>query len=248
MGRKTGRRMRRAGVCLLAAVLLMGIATVAYMLPYSAAGETARQYLENPAEGVTVRETKASISFIPERGAETGLILYPGAKVDSAAYAPVAERLAEKGVLCVVVKMPLHFALLRQDAADAVRGAWPEVQNWYIGGHSLGGVAAGMYLEQHAADYSGLVLLASYVNRDLSGTELRVLSICGSEDGVMNAERCRESRSLLPAETEEYIIDGGNHAGMGDYGPQKGDNPAAISGESQAELVSGSILEWLQAG
>lgn len=43
---------------------------------------------------------------------ETGLIFYPGAKVEETAYAPVMDGLAQQGIFCVTVKLPgapCHF-------------------------------------------------------------------------------------------------------------------------------------------
>ena len=60
-------------------------------------------------------------------------------------------------------------------------------------------------------------------------TNLNVLSIYGSEDGVLSFDKYKESIVNLPLGFVEQVIEGGNHAQFGDYGAQKGDNKASIS-------------------
>lgn len=177
-----------------------------------------------------------------------GLIFYPGGKVEHGAYAPLMRELAANGVFCVLCEMPLRLAVLDENAADGVREAFPGVGRWYLGGHSLGGTAAASYLADHAADYEGLVLLASYPTSDLSQTGLRALSILGSEDGVLNQRRYEAARAKLPADAEEVVISGGCHAYFGMYGPQCGDGTPTISNAEQLHQTAAAILTWMQAG
>ena len=67
-----------------------------------------------------VSETDAYIAY-GDPQSETGLIFYPGAKVEETAYAPVMDGLAQQGIFCVTVKMPAHLAILKPNAADEVR-------------------------------------------------------------------------------------------------------------------------------
>ena len=139
---------------------------------------------------------------------EYGLIFYPGGKVEHEAYKPLMRTLAEKGVFCVVCKMPFRLAVLDRDAADGIRDAYPEIRHWYLGGHSLGGAMAASYLSEHSGDYDGLILLAAYSTADLTGSGCRVLSLYGSEDGVLNRKDYTKNRSNLPADTRETVIPG----------------------------------------
>ena len=123
--------------------------------------------------------------------------------------------------------------LLDMNAADGIHQRYPHIENWYIGGHSLGGSMSGSYVEKNTDQYDGLVLLASYSTADLSQTDLKVISIYGSEDGVLNMEKYAANREKLPASLEEYTIEGGCHAGFGSYGPQYGDGTPSIATEEQ---------------
>lgn len=54
--------------------------------------------------------------YAPEDGDHTkGLIIYPGGKVDFTAYGPIAA-CAERGYLCLLVRMPGNLAVLDMDA------------------------------------------------------------------------------------------------------------------------------------
>ncbi|MDD5898634.1 MAG: alpha/beta hydrolase [Clostridia bacterium] len=145
-----------------------------------------------------------TVAFIPDE-AKTGFIFYPGGKVEHTAYAPLMRGLADKGVLCVLVEMPLNLAVLDMNAADEILEMYPHIDNWYIGGHSLGGSMAASHAAKNASIYDGLVLLASYSTADLSSAGLKVISIYGSEDGVLNMKKYVENKANLPASFKECI-------------------------------------------
>ena len=187
--------------------------------------------------------TDGTIVFEPE-GATAGFIFYPGGKVEHRAYIPLMQACAEQGILCVLVEMPFHLAVLDINAADGIQAKYPQVQDWYIGGHSLGGSMAAAYLEKNAEDYEGLILLGSYSATNLSQSGLEVLSIFGSEDQVMNREKYEENKVNLPEGFTEVIFDGGCHAYFGMYGPQDGDGTPTISNEDQIAMTVEHILGW----
>ena len=166
------------------------------------------------------------------------MIFYPGGKVEYTAYAPLMRALADSGVLGVLVRMPLNLAVLDMNAADGIPEQYPQIRHWYIGGHSLGGSMAASHAAKSTSTYDGLILLASYSTGDLSTSGIPVISIYGSEDGVLNMEKYAGYRRNLPAAFEEHIIEGGCHAGFGSYGPQDGDGVPTMTGEEQiAETV-----------
>lgn len=173
--------------------------------------------------------------------AEIGIVLYPGAKVDPHAYVPLAVNLAERGMLCVIVKAPFNLAFFSIDAAGNIMDEYPEVGTWWVGGHSLGGVAASQFAANHADALAGVILLASYSASDLSSTDLRALQAYGTEDLVLNRESMEKNAGNLPDIATTFVIEGGNHAGFGDYGPQAGDGEATISAEKQQEETADAI-------
>ena len=174
------------------------------------------------------------------------MIFYPGGKVEYTAYVPLMQACAEKGILCVLVEMPFNLAVLDVNAADGIQREYPEIEDWYIGGHSLGGSMAASYLARHTEDYEGLILLGSYSTADLSDTDLDVLSVFGSEDQVMNREKYDENKSNLPTAFTETVIDGGCHAYFGMYGAQEGDGTPTITNEEQIRITVENIVKVME--
>ncbi len=175
--------------------------------------------------------------------ARAGLIFYPGGKVEYSAYLPLMLALAERGILCVLTPMPLNLAVLDMNAADGIAEQFPDIDCWYIGGHSLGGSMAASYLSKNTDEIDGLILLGSYSTADVTGCP--VLSVYGSEDGVMNREKYEKYKGNLPCDLTEIIIDGGNHAYFGMYGEQEGDGEARISPKEQIEFTAEKIAEFI---
>ncbi len=167
-------------------------------------------------------DTGQYLTFSPaDQEYSTGLIFYPGGG-GLQAYAPMAHDLAERGYLVVIPRMPLNLAVFGVNKAEQVIHAYPQVENWVIGGHSLGGSMAAHYLYQNPDQLSGLVLMASYPasSDDLSQYTGQVLSLSGSLDGLSTPVDIETSRALLPDTALFFVIEGGNHAQFGWYGPQ----------------------------
>ena len=199
-----------------------------------------------PEDNVTVSTLKdGNIVFEPQ-SATVGFIFYPGGKVEANAYQPLLAELAREGVLCVLVEMPFNLAVFDINAADGIQEQYPQIKDWYIGGHSLGGSMAASYLADHVDEYEGLILLGSYSTADLSDTDLNVLSIYGSEDKVLNREKYDENKSNLPDDFCEVVIEGGCHAYFGMYGAQDGDGTPTISNHEQIRLTVESIIKVLK--
>ncbi len=201
------------------------------------------------SDKVDVDEDGSLLVFTPTKSNfETGLIFYPGGHVDFRSYAPLASYLAENGYKVVITPMPLSLAVLNSNAARKVISSYPEINNWIIGGHSLGGAMAASFAFNNLEDINGLVLLASYPtdSNDLSGADINVLSIFGSEDGLVSAEEINHSNSLLPKNAIFIEIPGGNHAQMGWYGDQAGDGIALISRAEQQSVVQEALLKFLK--
>lgn len=179
----------------------------------------------------------------------TGLVLYPGARVDPRSYAPAAHAIAQAGYLVVITPMPLNLAVLNPAAAGEVIAAYPDIENWAVGGHSLGGAMAARFVFENPQGFqgqpiAGLVLWAAYPasTDDLTQRDLAVSSIYGEQDGLADPETVTAARFLLPASTVWTPIAGGNHAQFGSYGKQAGDQPAGISpAEQEAEVVQATI-------
>jgi len=179
---------------------------------------------------------------------KVGFIIYPGGRVDARSYAPAAHSIAAHGFLVVIVPMHLNLAVFAPDSALDVASAFDNMTHWAMGGHSLGGTVAAQFAKNHPLLVQGLILWASYPDSgsDLSKSDLRVVSISATMDGLVTHDKIATSRAFLPSTTRWFVIVGGNHAQFGRYGPQPGDNPAEISREEQQQQVVEATLELLE--
>lgn len=179
---------------------------------------------------------------------ETGLIVYPGARVDARSYAPMARSISEKGYLVVVPKMPLNLAVFSPNKAAEIQKAYPNIKIWIIAGHSLGGTMAARFASKNPQSIRGLVLLTSYplTASNLQNTDLPVISIYGSNDGIATLDEVRTSKENLPESTKWVEIVGGNHSQFAWYGDQSGDSKAEISRTEQQNKVTFELLNFLE--
>jgi hypothetical protein len=212
---------------------------------YYHATEAAMEYVNNPAEGITVENDNKVLVFSPENP-KTGLIFYPGGLVEPEAYAPLMEQLAENGIKCILIKMPQYLAIFDANGARGIQARNPEIEKWYLGGHSLGGAMASMYGNLHSEEYEGLVFLAAYATDDLTDDDIDVLLVRGDQDGVLNMERYNECLKNLPSDYQEYIIRGGCHAYFGDYGHQVGDGQPTITVEEQTRKTVEKLVDFME--
>lgn len=190
-------------------------------------------------------ENDGYISYLA-KNSEKGLIFYPGGLVDEGAYEPLMASLASKGISTFLVPMPLDLAVLNMNGADGIIEDNEAISDWYVGGHSLGGAMAANYLKSNCEDFKGLVLLAAYSTEDLTNENIRVLSIYGTRDCVLNMEKYANCKQNLPKTAEESIIYGGNHAGFGMYGVQKGDGRSGLDTGEQIEIAAEIIGRFIK--
>ena len=231
---------------ILTVILLCVIGCAVYAGDYYHAEEIAVQAMASDGH-ITVSEAEDGVLLFLPDNPQAGLIFYPGGKVEYTAYAPLMRACAQRGIFCVLLKMPWNLAVLDVNAADGITQQYPDIDAWYLGGHSLGGAMAANYAASHSGEFDGLILLAAYSTKDLSGSDLTVLSVCGSEDNVLNAKKYAVNQSNLPADTIEVVIEGGCHAGFGTYGPQSGDGTPSISSQEQIDRTAEEIWNMVQS-
>lgn len=229
--------INKKNIILITIISVIVISIIFYLNTFYKASENIQINLISN-ETVKVEKNKNGILF-DGPGNENILVFYPGAKVEYISYASIMHALAEKGLDTYIVEMPFNIAFFDVFAIEKVKNKY-EYSNWFIGGHSLGGVVAAMNVEKY--NIKGLILLASYPTTEIN---CKILSIYGSNDGVLNLEKYQEKTKGLKQFTE-IVIDGGNHAYFGNYGEQKSDNKSTISRTKQQEITTNEIIKFVE--
>lgn len=199
------------------------------------ADDTAEALLE--ADNVEVMDGYIVVS--PAVESSTGFIFYPGANVEYTAYLPLMDQLADCGITCYLVKMPMNMAIMDANRADKVFEAHGDEHTfWFIGGHSMGGAMASKYVSENAEKIDGLILLGAYPYGEYSSD--KTIAIYGSLNTSVKDEL--EAQNY---QGKTYVIEGGNHAYFGNYGEQSGDSVGEISREEQQREAVGVISLWI---
>ena len=225
------KRLVAGGILLLILAILTG-AFFWYVSDYYRAEDVALEVMAQ-GSGITVQDNLTILS--PTYPTDTAIIFYPGAKVEAEAYLPLLDQIRQTGVTCILVHMPFNMAIFDADAAEEVISRFPEIQHWYVAGHSMGGAMASKFASEHPDQVDGLILMGAYIYGDYP--DEKTLTIYGSlnqsvEDHIDYTQNIVE-------------IEGGNHAQFGNYGPQKGDPPAEISAEEQQAQTVAAIEVFL---
>jgi alpha/beta superfamily hydrolase len=174
---------------------------------------------------------------------KTGILFFPGALVEYQAYASIAKRLSDKGIVVVLFnteryhRLPIPFMgcnmrTVRKAVALLEQKYNLQVQEWSVGGHSLGGFTAQQLVAQEPHFFSNAILWANYQPLALGDTSVNVLVVQATRDGLgetfrQDPERQRflDSLAAVRGRTHLHDIEGGNHGGFGDYAHQTFPHP-----------------------
>lgn len=247
--RKKSRARRIITRVLLGVLAFLGLVVAAFLI-WSSVGvmkadpvpldavraDPAITIVENP-EAVVMSPTDAT----PVRG----LVFLPGAKVTAESYlSKLSGLVAQDGIVVVITKPTLNLAFFDLRPLTAFTDLAPDVHEWFVGGHSLGGVKACQFAGE--PEVAGLILFGSYCANDLSGSDLPALSIGGSEDGLSTPAKIEDAAVRLPADAQFVQIEGANHARFGDYGVQSGDGTATISSDEMRSQLTDDVSAFLE--
>ena len=233
------RRRSRLRTVLRALAGVLGLAVIAFVVWASLARPAEPAPLAAAVEDPAVEVTLGPVVELRPAGVAPtrGVVFYPGARVHREAYvATWAPIVADTDTLVLIPRMPLNLAFFGRSRAEGLIADTPGIDEWWVGGHSLGGAMAASWLgDQEPGTVHGLTLWASFStggagleDRD----ELRVLSVSGSRDGLATPGDIDERRALLPEDARMVEVEGMNHAQFGAYGPQARDLEPRIDDEA----------------
>ena len=204
-------------------------------------------------QNILFTETDEYLSFIPQTDSvDTSVLFFPGALVQSEAYAPLARNLAMKGYSSYIQKIPFRIAITDNMEQEALKKASEFIsssneKNWVVAGHSRGGRMAANYAAKYPGTITGLILIGTShpKEKNLTSLTIPVLKVSASEDGLASPSEITEFSINLPESTNFIMINGGNHSQFGYYGFQFGAGSATISREEQQKILQSEILDYL---
>ena len=192
-----------------AVVTVVVLGAIGYLVPLAAAPEAVAAMSGDSA--VRVETSPTRIVLTPAAAPKAGLVFLPGAKVDPRAYVPLLTEVSAAGYLVVIVKEPYDIGLLATGEPAKIVAATPGVTRWAVGGHSLGGVAAGISVSARDSGLSGLLLWAVIPAR-ITGRPDRPRRRLRLRDGRRPEHACRHRRQPgQPAAVDGVHRGGGRH-------------------------------------
>ncbi len=198
---------------------------------------------------VVITKVGSFYSVIPKCYEMTrAIIYYPGGLIEPESYLPLMAKLANDIDIAVFIQtMPFNLAIFGKNSANKILKKYNYIDEWYISGHSLGGVIASSYLYNNRDTFDGLILFASYPmdKKPLTDVNIPVLSIRATEDLTVDKAKVKSTKMLLPQNTQFKVIEGGNHAQFGSYGIQKADGKPLISEEIQHNIIIDYVYNFI---
>ncbi len=237
-------RIKRVVLGVIAGIALIGaIAVIVWLAtPYRASSDALALLKDSDSYNFI---NEGNLEFIPKEPKDSGLIIYPGGRVEAAAYSYLCTGVAKEGYPCIIAIMPLNLAVTKVNSAGEIISKYSKVTKWVLGGHSLGGSMVIRYLQNSPDKIKGLLMLGSYSDIDLSYMTLSSKNLIGSEDFILNANTFTSTYKNLPKGASIILIQGGNHSLFGDYGLQEGDGDPKISKEEQHKIVVDAAISLL---
>ncbi len=195
-----------------------------------------------------VEQSRDFYLFTPVQAFTDVFIFYPGAMVDPKAYVPLCRKIADNGIQVYLVKMPWRLASKGYNKPKELKLFTDTTKTYILSGHSQGAKMAAQFVYENPSLISKLILIGTTHPRDISlaDSNIPVLKIYGSKDGVADEGSIIKNKPKLSAETKFVKIEGANHSQFGYYGYQLGDHKATISREEQLSETIKAIIEFIK--
>jgi alpha-beta hydrolase superfamily lysophospholipase len=235
------------------AFLLWAVISLAW-LANSVRTQGVSDLLLRSTQDVSVVDGSTELEFEPTKShGKAALIFICGSGIHPHAYAPLLRPIAEMGYSVFIVKLPFRFAPLtshKSEVVDRTRqlmATHPEVSQWVVAGHSLGGALAARVARLALGPNVAFVLIGTTHPKDddLSKLDAPFTKVYATNDRIAPVDRVMATKTLLPARTTWIEIEGGNHSQFGHYGHQLFDGTATIARDAQQAIARAAILDAL---
>lgn len=196
---------------------------------------------------VTVEDVPDYYVFTPKKEFKNVVIFYPGAMVETEAYVPLCRKLADQNMKVYLIKMPWRLASKGYNKPKELHLFDDATKNYILAGHSQGGKMAAQFVYENPKLIDKLILIGTSHPRDISlaDSQIPILKIYGSKDGVADEGSIMKNKSKLPEIAKFLKIEGANHCQFGYYGFQMGDDKATISREQQQKETLNVIVSFI---
>lgn len=229
------KRIRKKKIWMIAAIVIAVMLLVAaffYTPALPEAAEIAKQ----------MKDVDGDLYFYGDSG--VGFIIYPGAKADERSYAYIAQQLNAEGHTAVIPNIPLHMSVWGPEQGLEIIEDNPEVEKWFLIGHSLGGLPISQIAAKQPEKLEGIAFVASLMICDLSDTDLSAIRITAEHDGVMPDKMMESNLDYLPESSTSVMIEGANHNQFGAYWHPGFDGKATITWKEQQDQMISLILDF----
>ena len=229
------KRIRKKKIWMIAAIVIAVMLLVAaffYTPALPEAAEIAKQ----------MKDVDGDLYFYGDSG--VGFIIYPGAKADERSYAYIAQQLNAEGHTAVIPNIPLHMSVWGSEQGLEIIEDNPEVEKWFLIGHSLGGLPISQIAAKQPEKLEGIAFVASLMICDLSDTDLSAIRITAEHDGVMPDKMMESNLDYLPENSTSVMIEGANHNQFGAYWHPGFDGKATITWKEQQDQMISLILDF----
>lgn len=229
------KRIRKKKIWMIAAIVIAVMLLVAaffYTPALPEAAEIAKQ----------MKDVDGDLYFYGDSG--VGFIIYPGAKADERSYAYIAQQLNAEGHTAVIPNIPLHMSVWGPEQGLEIIEDNPEVEKWFLIGHSLGGLPISQIAAKQPEKLEGIAFVASLMICDLSDTDLSAIRITAEHDGVMPDKMMESNLDYLPENSTSVMIEGANHNQFGAYWHPGFDGKATITWKEQQDQMISVILDF----
>ena len=193
-----------------------------------------------------VKQNNGSIDFVPQNAVkDIGIVIYPSEKVKPVSYANMARLLAQKGYKVSILKLRLNQPDLSFGKGKDLMESKPDIKKWFILAHASGASIAYKDALKNK-NIKGFVFMGAVPEGDdLNLVNMPVLSIWGTNDGLLDFTRIKEAKKNLPSKSKYYAIEGGNSTNFADIELVSGDEEAIISPEKQQARSVNKIAEFI---